>query len=415
MTPNIFFIDEFESSKFNGIGTYRDVLLKEFYELGKSTQTLISLNSYCETLEIKRHIYGYEYCVPRVAGGDWRSYGEIITPLLRTYIPDNYNNVFILNHSPCYEFIKSLKSQFPNSKIVFIIHDQGWCSVLNGDSGRLKNIMNNEPCFTNKDIYFDYVKDYCGKEMDIYQNVDMVICLSEVTCKLVKETYKVNEDKVMRIFNGYFPEPLCSLSKSEARHRLNLRNDDELIIFAGRAAKSKGIDSLLMSLNKLVISHPKLRCVLAGNPKGFINYWNLAKPVVSNIIIAGQLNREELSIWYAACDIGVLPSFTEQCSYVALEMMNAGLTIVSSNGHGLAEMFKDNVNALVVPFDYPIDNKKYSDTFTDRICHALDISEETKDKMTRNASYLLQIRYNSHLMAREYINVFENLITKYAT
>lgn len=51
---------------------------------------------------------------------------------------------------------------------------------------------------------------------------------------------------------------------------------------------------------------------------------------------------------YQISDIGVLPSFVEQCSYVGIEMMMFGLPIVGTTGTGLSEMIDNGVNGYKV-------------------------------------------------------------------
>lgn len=55
----------------------------------------------------------------------------------------------------------------------------------------------------------------------------------------------------------------------------------------------------------------------------------------------GKLDKITLSNIYNIADIGVMPSRHEQCSFVAIEMMMHGLSVISSNTSGLNEMFSD--------------------------------------------------------------------------
>lgn len=71
--------------------------------------------------------------------------------------------------------------------------------------------------------------------------------------------------------------------------------------------------------------------------------------ISTKVTYTGHLERKELKKWYQMADIGVIPSYTEQCSYVGIEMMMHGLPIVTSDGFGLRDMFKDQGNAIVVP------------------------------------------------------------------
>ena len=52
----------------------------------------------------------------------------------------------------------------------------------------------------------------------------------------------------------------------------------------------------------------------------------------------GYLQKNELEKWYQLVDIGVLPSYSEQCSYTGIEMMMYSLPIVASDGFGVRIM-----------------------------------------------------------------------------
>ena len=64
---------------------------------------------------------------------------------------------------------------------------------------------------------------------------------------------------------------------------------------------------------------------------GFYSYYlNSCNPTWNKITFTGKLNKEDLYKLYQIADIGVLPSFHEQCSYVAIEMMMYGIPLVAS-------------------------------------------------------------------------------------
>ena len=65
------------------------------------------------------------------------------------------------------------------------------------------------------------------------------------------------------------------------------------------------------------------------------------------MIYIGYLQKNELEKWYQLVDIGVLPSYSEQCSYTGIEMMMYSLPIVASDGFGVRNMFHDGSNACI--------------------------------------------------------------------
>ena len=408
--PHLIFVDENNSSLQNGIGTFRDILLPLLAASGEADITLISFNSAVDNLCVNRRDFGTEFALPHVAGGNWRANGDLIWPLLRTYIADSDRNVAMFNHSPCAQNMAAMKRAFPLSKTVFVIHDQGWCARLFGDGALLAAIERGETPPAVSENTCNFVRGYCASEREIYDIADAVVCLSESTQKLLREVYKVPDWKVTLIYNGYPTDRKGFVSRDAARRRrLGLNPDDELLLFVARPAPHKGIRAILAALEKVRKHHPKVRCALAGNPKGFTDHWDLGSAVAANLILPGHLTKEQLRVWYSAADAGVLSSYTEQCSYAALEMMNAGIAIVSSDGNGLCDMFTDGKDAFVAHIGDVTDLDTYSSELASKICSALDATASARKRMGSAARRLLRKKYSGTAMASEYISLLKRL------
>lgn len=411
MTIRIFFIDEQNSSKQNGIGTYRNTLIPLLCTDKDVELTLLSLNADCDNLEAYERDFGTELLIPRVAGGNWRDNGEIIWPLLRIYIADNSHNIFIFNHSPAAEFIAAMQEVFPLSKSIFVIHDQGWCAPLLGNYKLLAAIERGTiPSKLSKETA-KRVHTYCEIERNIYEKVDAIVCLSESTERILKDVYKIDANKIVRIHNGYHINQSGYISKAAARIRLGLRLDDELLIYVARPAEYKGIIPLLKAFESLRKNRPQLRIALIGNAAGYIKYWGIGSRNASGIILPGTLTPQMLRIWYSAADIGVISSYTEQCSYVALEMMNAGFPIVASDGNGLRDMFSDGENSYVARIGNINQVSGYIKRLKEKILQALSASEKDKLQLKKAARRNLRTKYSASLMAKQYLNLIRDIIS----
>lgn len=406
---NVIFVDEHNSSKQNGIGTYRDILLPLLGENKNINLTLVSFNSDCDDMDICRHRYGVEYALPFVAGGDWRGNGSVIWPLLRQYIPDTDRTIFMFNHSPCAGNMEAVKRLFPQSKIIFVIHDQGWCASLYGDARILSAIERGEHPDAVPENIWNHVHGYCCMENDIYRIADAVVCLSESTQTYLREIYNVPEEKIHLIHNGYHADRKGFSPKASARRKLGLLPEDELLVFVARAAPHKGIRAMLGAMAKIREKHPHMRCALVGAPQGFINHWDLGNKLASNLILPGMLTQMELRMWYSAADVGVLSSYTEQCSYAALEMMNAGITIVSSDGNGLRDMFTNGKDAFVAHIESLDDYENYTTALAREIESALTAAADSRRKMSASARNLMRTKYSALRMYDHYAALFGRL------
>lgn len=405
---NIFFIDEHNSSKFNGIGTFRDVLIPLLAKYEEIQLTMISLNSDNDDLEMKAFSWGTDISMPFVDEGRWRENGECIWGLLAHYIPDSPENIFIFNHSPASSFIKAMKAVLPESKSVFVIHDQGWCGPLFGDHRLLKKVLHEEVGFPIPESTRNHVKNYVGEEKEIYSLCDKVVCLSESTEGHLLDIYHSDRRKIVRIENGFHSRK-STLRKSSARKKLGIRPEDELLVFVARAVPHKGIIALIRTLKRLIRRHPLLRCAIMGPHDGIVRYLVPEPALAPFVILPGQTGAAGLDVWYAAADVGVITSYTEQCSYAALEMMRARLPIVSSDGNGLRDMFADEKNAYVVKIGDFRKIDGYTKRLAGKIESMLALSEGEKRKMTSRNRNLLKNKYSGGKMAASYVKLFRDL------
>ena len=407
----IFFIDEHNSSMHNGIGTFRDILLPLIAKLPKIKVSTISLNYDCKSpVQIIQH-YGTEYAIPTIGNGQWRIQGSNIVKILKKSIRDSKYNIFMINHSPCADFIDILKKSYPKSKVTFTIHNQGWCDMLLGSKQLFHKIVydNTLPDEVTEETA-TYVKNYTQQELAIYDKVDAVICLSNSTEEHLKTIYKIPEHKIHNIANGYINNSQKHIRKTTARKLLGIREDEKLLVFVGRPSKYKGLDALLQAIAFTHKQYPNMRCALIGTMKGFADFWYIGKTIASKLICTDHLSQKELSLWYAAADIGLLPSYSEQCSLSALEMMNAGLTIVASDGNGLGDMFKNARNAFVAKIGNVLEIRKYAEEISKALKKALDASNTKIKQMRAYNRSLIKSDYSANNMVLKYENLFRSII-----
>lgn len=408
---NAFFIDEYDSSRLNGIGTFRDQLLPRLGATSGIKLNLISLNYDSLDLHKRKTDFGIEYQVPRIAQGNWRGNGALICPVLRTYINDSKRNVFIVNHSPCGAFISALRESFPNSKIVFVIHDQGWCSPLMGSKDLLHQIMIDDlmPEKIDRDRVKS-LKSYCQEEKAIYDAVDAVVCLSPSTHEILQSVYGVSTEKIWLILNGYTADTVQLADKSEAKRSLGLNTQERILIFAGRPAAYKGIEATLKALHKIKDKH-NIRCVFCGNMEGFGKFSNQLLSIAPIVTFTGQLSKEELYKWYQAADFGLMPSYSEQFGYSAIEMINQGLPLVVSDGNGLCDMFIDGVDAFVAHIGDVTNVDEFAQNLATKIDQALSSTSEELDRITSTAQGNVREKYSAENMVASYARLCKKMIT----
>ena len=412
---NAFFFDEYNSSLQNGIGTYRDILLPNLAAIDDINVTLVSLN-HCDASPNEKTLPygGRQICLPYINGGRWRENGHLITNILKEFIADDPHNVFMLNHSPAADFIKELKKAFPLSKIMFTVHDLGWGAALLGDNKLLHEIWvgGQRPAIVSEET-FNNVRKYCRTEEDIYDLVDRVMSISPFMHSVMLKTYGVDKTKAVTVYNGIESSEKRRLSRKTARRKLGFNDDEELIIFAGRPVRHKGIVPLLIAMRKLMQQRPKLRCIMCGSLSGFGDFMKYITPVASRLIFTGLLPRNDLKTWRAAADVGIMPSYSEPFGYSALEMINDGLPVIVSDRAAFPDIYHDGKNAFVAPVGDDLLNANiFADNIADAINRALDCKPSLLRRMREFNREMINSKFTASKMAEGYANVLRGIVAQ---
>lgn len=136
----------------------------------------------------------------------------------------------------------------------------------------------------------------------------------------------------------------------DLRRELAMDNHQALIMYHGKLAPEKGIDTLLGALSHVDKSKYHLVIIGEGQPKykakikGFI----VAAGMVNNVTLLGF--RDNILEYLRQADFGVLPSIQpEALGITNLEYMMAGKAHICSNNGAQTEYVHDGVNGILIP------------------------------------------------------------------
>jgi glycosyltransferase involved in cell wall biosynthesis len=119
------------------------------------------------------------------------------------------------------------------------------------------------------------------------------------------------------------------------------RPDQPLLLYVGRLAREKSIESLAWVMDAL----PDARLALVGDGP---DRKRLARVFAKlPVHFAGFLAGDELAAAYASADVFVMPSTTETLGFVALEAMASGVPVVAADAGGLRDLVRDGENGLL--------------------------------------------------------------------
>ena len=101
---------------------------------------------------------------------------------------------------------------------------------------------------------------------------------------------------------------------------------------------------MIRSFSQVLQVYPECRLVIAGFLLDPSKVLSLTGNAASKIIFTGQIPKKELDEWISITDIGILPSYTEQCCYWGIELMMHGVPVITTDGFNLQEML-NQINA----------------------------------------------------------------------
>ncbi|MDD3245963.1 MAG: glycosyltransferase family 4 protein [Methanosarcina sp.] len=194
-----------------------------------------------------------------------------------------------------------------------------------------------------------------------------------------------------------FMHPQCAMDYSEfptfnLRTKHNLENK-KIILFLGRIVNIKGLDYLIESFSRLEYDETDAFLIIAGEGPERTKYEKLAKERgIKNILFTGRVLKKDISSYYSACDIFVLPSIFYKQSYepwglVINEAMAFSKPVIATNAVGAsADMIKNGYNGYVV-------KEKNVDKLYNSLKNVL-ANDENMKLMGKNSRTIFEIKNN---------------------
>ena len=397
MAKRIYLLDIYEKN-ISGFTTYKQELFSclKGYEDFRAYHIVLKFPTDEFFIDSKEGVI--TFYIPEIYG-DNNVY--TITALLKLYILNSPDNIFIQNFAPAYPLLRILKETFPLCKIVYVIHDFMWATYLMGDVEYFKKIIAGEMSCENDSLIFKLYKD----GLNSFAISDKIICLSEDTFKLLVGTYFIAPSKIRLIPNGL--KDSYVKYNPNIRQQYNIQKDDKVILFVGRVCQQKGALDLLAAFKSIVSIIPNCWLMIAGSIDN-ASISVIEDCVRTHILILGVLSKERLYDLYQMADIGIVPSYYEQCSYTGIEMQMFGLPIVASNSFGVRCMFKDT-NAIVYSI-HRSDTKSTIAELSDKIIKILTLPKANIEKLKNISRSQYESTYTHDKMKAKYKQMFSSLL-----
>ena len=186
---------------------------------------------------------------------------------------------------------------------------------------------------------------------DIIKNCKKILCVSSFIKNNIKTlTGKADNVYVLKncVDNSLFDLKMSDKEKAKLKEKYNIKKDEAVLLFTGRVSAEKGINELLLAINK--IKDEKFKLIIVGSFFFDTNIKNnfdtklkqYVDKVKDKVVFTGFVKHNEIAKLYNISDIAVLPSIVNDAAPLTiLESMASGLPIITTNSGGIPEYAKD--------------------------------------------------------------------------
>lgn len=175
-----------------------------------------------------------------------------------------------------------------------------------------------------------------------------VIAISQSVARHVRSTLGVPAARVSVVYNG-IPQTRLTANRDDLRRELGLPAEAFCVLFVGRLAVQKSVDTLLYAAVDLREQIPNLQVLILGEGPERERLLALTAELGLGQIVRFCGTTQEPERYMGAADLFVLPSVFEGFGLVVIEAFRAGLPVIASAVEGPAELIEHGRNGLLFP------------------------------------------------------------------
>jgi len=228
-------------------------------------------------------------------------------------------------------------------------YPDGWAAVELGHAAGLPVVIK----VHGSDILV--LASYRGRRhrtIEVLQRADGVVAVSQDLARRMVEM-GARAGNIHVVYSGIDREVFRPGSRAEARRSLGLPADIPIILFVGNLLPVKGLDVLVEACSHLKRDGVKFSCLLIGQGpmRERLERQVAGFQLQNQISMLGLKPNEELTDWYRAATLFVLPSRSEGLPTVLREASACGTPFVASRVGGIPEIAHLVPSRLVQPED----------------------------------------------------------------
>jgi len=194
-------------------------------------------------------------------------------------------------------------------------------------------------------------------DRQIYHSANQLIVHTWIDRTQLIERYGVPAERITRIEHGNHFLQLEGIdipSRDDSRIRLGLPLNVPVGLFFGDRRYSKGLDLLIDALPRIIAEVPEFRLIIAGRAQAAYRDVDFEamlqeRGVRDHVILDDRyIPNEQVAIYFAACDLVILPYRNISQSGVVHLAFSFGRPVVAARVGGLAEVVEEGVTGLFI-------------------------------------------------------------------
>ncbi|MFB6201637.1 MAG: glycosyltransferase family 4 protein [Halorhabdus sp.] len=196
----------------------------------------------------------------------------------------------------------------------------------------------------------DYLLKYAFHPMNVVMDnisarrVDKIIAISEEMREQIVNSYRIDEDSVIRISHG------VDTDRYRPREEVHEAvSDDKLtLLFVGRLITRKGVDLAIRSLAAMENEEAELLIAGSGRLEDQLKQLAQELGVAGRVRFLGYVPDVELPLLYSSADLTLFTSEYEGFGLVLLESLASGTPVVGPPVGGVPDILENGVSGYIV-------------------------------------------------------------------
>ena len=193
------------------------------------------------------------------------------------------------------------------------------------------------------------------------------------------------------------------LKRTEIKKKYNLKEDDKIILFVGRVASEKSIDTIIKALEIIKKrDNNKVKLLIVGNGPAMDELQQLTRTlkVEKDVVFAGTVSNEEIQHYYKMAYLFTITSTSESFGIVIIEALASGIPVLAVRAPGAADILTDDLDGLLVDDDV----EKFADALEKIIREP-----ELREKLSKGALKTSE-KYNIDTISERMLNLYREVI-----